>query len=161
MIASITITLALGGAAQATVACAPLATVDRLVATANARHGETPVAAATIPAQRARLGGLREYVSRFHRRMLAGGLIESDVYNLQQVTRDLVEEGVGLAVLPEERLCWQRAGLNLAHAQYYFVRAGAAAGTFPPQHLNQARARIESFRAGYDRALAECAAAAR
>lgn len=154
MIASIAVSLALTGAAQVAATHAPQVTVARLTAAASARRGDRPE-------QVARLEALQVFAARAHQRILADHFQGADLFNFLQVERDLIETGAGLALLPEERLCWQRAGLNLAHAHYLIVRARVAAGALTPVHLDQARAQIELFRTGYDRALAECTATPR
>jgi hypothetical protein len=159
MIASIAVSLALTGAAHAAaehaaVAHAPLATVDRLVAAAVARRGDGSDEA--LRSRLDRLEALRAFAVRAHQRILIGGVNGSDLFNFLQVERDLVETGSGLAVLPEERLCWQRAGLNLAYANYRVVSERVTAGALTSVHLDQVRAQFELFRTGYNRALAEC-----
>ncbi len=161
MIASITITLALGGAANVAVAHAPQATFERLAAAASIRRSAGPAEMPERLVQKELLNQLIAFVVRGHAHLTAGEWTGAEMLNIQEVTRDVVETWSGLAVLPEERLCWQRAGLDLAYVQFQMVGARVAAGTMPPRYLSQARTHFEHFRSGYNRTLAECTAAPR
>ena len=154
MFMSIAMAAALSGPVQVE---DPLETVRRLAAAAVAeRPFRTAEERAAFVARKARFEELLIYVEKTRQVIAAGKWTSQDFFNYLQVQRDLVDAGCQLCVLPEERLCWQRVGLSVAYEGYRFTKARVAAGTDPPQQLNQARAQFELFRAQYYRAREEC-----
>jgi hypothetical protein len=156
MFCTITVTLALSGAVQMVPREEAATTLERLTAAALARTGRTAEEREKLTWQKARLEELQIYVWKTREVIKVGRWAPQDFFNYLQVQRDLVAAGTDLCVLPEERLCWQRAGLALAYENYRAVKARVEAGTDPPQQLNQAQAQFDLFKAQYQRALKEC-----
>ena len=71
----------------------------------------------------------------------------------------MVHTGVSMAVLPEEALCWERAGLNLATAHRRVLKRQVSVGVMPSQSLNQAEAQVARFEKRYRDVLVRCNAA--
>ena len=69
-----------------------------------------------------------------------------------------VTAGKLFAVLPEEALCWERAGLNHAAAVRLCVQQLIVAGKLPPESLHQAIAQYYRCQASYNETLARCTA---
>lgn len=153
MFVSIALAVVLSGPVQQAESEAALVTFHRLTAAALTRTAASAEERAALIPLKERLRGLLIYVEKCHQVMQIGRWTSQDYFNYLQVTRDLVDAGEQLCVFPEERLCWQRAGLNLADANYRFVRERVAAGIDPPSQLNQGRAQLELFKAQYNRTL--------
>jgi hypothetical protein len=156
MFCTIMVTLALSDAVQKAPREEAAATLERLTAAALARTGRTAEERAMLVPLKARLQELQIYVWKTRELINVGRWTPQDFFNYLQVQRDLVAAGTDLCVLPEERLCWQRAGLALAYEGYRFTKARVDTGTDPPQQLNQARAQFELFKTQYERTLKEC-----
>ena len=108
------------------------------------------------PALKARMKQLLIYVDKISERAAADEIKQNELFNLLQVERDLVNSGTLLAASPEEALCWQKAGLDLARAYHRMVERRVAAGSDPSYMVNHTRAQVELFRKQYIQALARC-----
>jgi len=111
----------------------------------------------TIAARRARLEALVLFIEKFQdAREIRVQFKNKELLSFVQVLRDMVDEGVDLAPLPEEALCWQRAGLDLAKEHYRWVHIQVRNGTYPVASLDQAAVHLKLFQAQYREALARC-----
>jgi hypothetical protein len=156
MVSAFAMAVALSGPPQKVESEAAMATIQRLTAAALARTGSTAEERALLAAMKETLQQLLIYVEKCDQVMRGGHWTSQDVFNYLQVTRDLVDAGCQLCVLPEERLCWQAAGLKLAYAHYQYMRGRLAVAKDPPAQLNSCRAQFELFKAQYDHTLKEC-----
>lgn len=116
-------------------------------------------AAAVHGSRRAELEAIVRFIEKFHP-LIGREMTATEVFNYHQVVRDLVNTGLHLAVLPEEQLCWERAGLNLSLAHRRVLKRQVGAGVMPSQALDQAIAQVARFETRYRDALARCVAPA-
>jgi hypothetical protein len=158
MYATIVATLAMVGATGPVVerkeAPAGMATIKRLMEACPRPDPATPDK--TIATQRARLEALVKYLEKTHARYESGSVEPAVFFNLLQVQRDMISTGADLAPLPEEALCWQRVGLDLAKGAYKFSEVMVHNGVWPASHRDQAAAQVELFQTQYREALTRC-----
>src|SRR5581483_8805461 len=119
-------------------ACRRLATLASIDPT-----GANPEERAARRSRKAELDALLIYVQKVHAVISIGRWQPQDFLNYLTVMQQLATAGTALAVLPEEALCWQRAGLNCAAAGRLFTWQRVAAGKEPLQNLHQAEAQYE------------------
>lgn len=134
-----------------------MAAMKRLTAAANV---PTPGDDQETSARRTHLGELVRFVEKFHSQIAIGRYTASELFNFLQVAHDMVNAGSVLAPLAEEKLCWERAGLNLAVAHRHVVKGQVVAGVMPSQSLDQAEGQVARFEKRYRDALAKCVAPA-
>lgn len=114
----------------------------------------------TTEAGKASLDRLQALVKSLERLAKKKEQASSDLFNALQVARDTISLGSQLAEFPEEALCWQWAGLNLAKAQYRQVYRQVNLGLDFPQTLDQVVAQLELFRSAHQEAKARVKAQA-
>lgn len=110
----------------------------------------------TIAARRARLEALVFFIEKFQDARENSQFANTELFAFLQVQREMVDEGVDLAPLPEEALCWQRAGLDLAREHYRWLDIRVRNGAYPVASLDQAAAQLKLCQEQYREALARC-----
>ena len=145
---------ATGPVAERKEATNPMTTIKRLMEASPRPDPANPDK--TTASQRARLEALVNYIEKYQARLQSGQVQPSEFFNLLQVERDMISTGADLAPLPEEALCWQRTGLDLAKGAYKFSEVMVRNGVWPSSHRDQAAAQVELFRTEYREALSRC-----
>ena len=118
--------------------------------------GATAQERAERRAGKAELDALITFVEKMHAVKAADGW-NSATMELQYLTviRDLVNEGTYLAVLPEEKLAWQRTGLILSFNLYCQASSRDPAADKPRpgefRQVTQVERTFERFRREYQR----------
>lgn len=156
MLVSVALAAVLSGPVQMAQADAAMAAFERLTAAALARSGVTAEERLAHVPLKTRLHELLIYTRKYHEFRAAGRGVAQDVFNLIQVTRDLVDAGWQLSTLPEERLCWARAGVDFATAHFHLGKRLVEVWSDPPAQRNQAGPHLELLRKQYLSALKEC-----
>jgi hypothetical protein len=136
-----------------------LRSLQRLAASMPAEKlGATMTEKVEYQAQKAELEALVRYLAKVQEVIAIGKGEERDLRNMILVTEQAVVAGQALALLPEEVLCWDRVGLNLAAATHRYVALKVQAGMLPAEVLGETRAAQERFKRHYRQMLAQLVA---
>jgi len=132
-----------------------LGSFQRLAAAVSTeKPGASVVEKAEYSARKAELEALLTYLRKVQEVTAIGKWDASYSHNMILVAQQAVTAGKALAVLPEEELCWDRAGLNFTAVHRFTVAQQVQAGVLPAKALDQADAAYERARREYRRTLA-------
>ena len=132
-------------------------TLQRLAAAIPAERPElTAQERAEHGPAKAELEALMIYLTKVNEVMETGYWNENYHANYLTVVHQTVNAGRVFAVLPEEALCWERAGLNIAATHLRLVRQQHESGKLSKQALFLASASHQRARKSYLDALARC-----
>ena len=154
VVAALAMVGATGPVVERTEATNPMATIKRLME-ASPRPDPTS-SDKMIAARRARLEALVLFIEKFQDLREIRQFKNTELFAFLQVLSDMVDVGVDLAPLPEEALCWQRAGLDLAREHYRWLDIRVRNGAYPVASLDQAAAQLKLCQEQYREALARC-----
>jgi len=107
-------------------------------------------------ARKAELTAQLIYIGTTHEIMAIGNWNDPYQSNFLAVIQQTVQAGEKLALLPEEALCWERAGLDLVASHHELLQRQVAAGKASQKSLDKANVTLERFRRSYHQALARC-----
>jgi hypothetical protein len=136
---------------------AALGTFLRLAGTVpDDRPGLTAQERAEYGPRKAELVALTTYLGKVREVIEIGKFDESFRTNLLVVAQQAAFAGSILAVLPEEALCWERAGLNFAAVHRRVIQQQVVSGRLSVQELRQADEAYEFTLRRYNETLARC-----